>query len=154
MFTIIGLFLMGNIVTGLAEETSYRGYMQTPIETKYGLAISVFIVGTIFGLSHFGHSWMSIRYLPIYIIISAIYGILVHTTGSILPGVVLHAMGNTISGIYLKLKGPDITPILIWKTGPDLSFWINLILATTICMLAFAAYSKMKDEIEGQTESQ
>jgi membrane protease YdiL (CAAX protease family) len=147
MVTIIGLFLMGNIVTGLVEETSFRGYMQTPLESKYGITISIIIVGLIFGLIHFSHSWMSLRYLPIYIIISAIYGILVYTTGSILPGAVLHVAGNTISGIYLKLKGPIAAPTLIWTTGPDISFWINLILSITFCTLALAAYSKLRDVI-------
>jgi uncharacterized protein len=147
IITIIGLFLMGNIVTGIVEEAAFRGYMQTPIETSYGLTKAIIVVGIIFGLSHLSHSWVTLRYLPIYFIISAIYGILVHTTDSILPGIVLHSVGNTISGIVIWIRRYNPPSMLLWQTGLDKQFMINLIIGVVAGFLTIVAYFRLKAEI-------
>ena len=46
------LLSMSSIVAGVTEESAFRGYMQTPIEQRYGVLPAILVSGTIFGLLH------------------------------------------------------------------------------------------------------
>jgi len=84
--TAFVLLVMSSVVAGVTEEAAFRGYMQGPIERRYGLALAILVNGTVFGLLHFPNHpadvWMM---LPYYIAVSAAYGGLTWATNSILP---------------------------------------------------------------------
>jgi len=44
------LLAMQSIVAGVTEEAAFRGYMQSPIERVYGVAVAILVNGTLFGL--------------------------------------------------------------------------------------------------------
>jgi len=52
-WTVVPLLLMGAVVTGLMEEAAFRGYMQVPLEQRYGPEIAIGVVAVIFALAHF-----------------------------------------------------------------------------------------------------
>src|SRR5262245_17689341 len=124
--TLFLLCVMGSIVAGVTEEAGIRGYMQQPIERRYGPVAAILISGCVFGLLHFSHSNVSFQHVPFYIAVSAVFGMLAYLTGSILPGVVLHAFGDIFESAQL-LAGASIqqsTPRpLVWETGADATFW-------------------------------
>ena len=71
---------------GCDEEAAFRGYMQGPVERRYGLAVAVLVNGTLFGLLHFPtHPAYVLWMLPYYIAVSAVYGGLTWAANSILP---------------------------------------------------------------------
>lgn len=129
-FTILSLLLMAAPIAGIVEEAAFRGYMQRPIERRYGLAIAVLITGTMFAVAHLDFTPVL---LPYYVAVSAIYGTITYLTDSILPAIVLHTSGNIYSNIDLWLHGQaewqaaSGTAELIWQTGTDASFWVSLI---------------------------
>src|SRR5688572_971828 len=85
------LLVMASVVAGVTEEAAFRGYMQGPIERRYGLAIAVMVNGTAFGLLHFpNHPDAVVQMLPYYIAVAAVYGGLTWATNSILPAIALH----------------------------------------------------------------
>jgi membrane protease YdiL (CAAX protease family) len=47
------LLVMASIVAGVTEEAGFRGYMQGPIERRYGLAMGLLVNGVMFGVLHF-----------------------------------------------------------------------------------------------------
>jgi membrane protease YdiL (CAAX protease family) len=47
------LLTMSSIVAGVTEESAFRGYMQTPIERRYGVLPAILVNGAMFGLLHF-----------------------------------------------------------------------------------------------------
>src|SRR6266404_4262258 len=51
--------VMSSIVAGICEETGFRGYMQAPLEKKYGASAGIVITSVIFTLIHLSHSWAS-----------------------------------------------------------------------------------------------
>ena len=51
--TLFLLLVMASIVAGVTEEAAFRGYMQTPIERRYGVVSAIFVNGAMFGLLHF-----------------------------------------------------------------------------------------------------
>jgi membrane protease YdiL (CAAX protease family) len=133
-FTVVSLLLMAAPVAGIVEEASFRGYMQGPIERRYGPLVAILITGTMFAVAHLDFTpilW------PYYVAVAAIYGMVTYLTKSILPAVVLHTGGNLYSNFDLWLHGQAewqarSGPVpLIWTTGPDRAFWMS--------SLAFAA---------------
>ena len=77
--------VMGSVVAGISEETGFRGYMQAPIEKKYGPVTAIVITSAIFMLVHLSHSWAA-PIIPHIFFASVLLGILAFKTGSLIPG--------------------------------------------------------------------
>jgi uncharacterized protein len=127
--TAIALLTMASVVAGVTEEAAFRGYMQSPIERRYGLAAAILVNGAMFGLLHLpNHPQAVAVMLPYYIAVAAVYSGLTWATDSILPGVVLHVGGDIWSLVRLWATGKaewqrsgDVQP-LVWEGGVDASF--------------------------------
>ncbi len=141
--TVISLLLMAAPVAGIVEEAAFRGYMQGPIERRYGLVVAILITGTMFAVAHLD---FTLILWPYYVAVAAIYGTVTYLTQSILPAVVLHTGGNLYSNFDLWLHGQAEwqaaagSSALIWKTGADESFWIaslSLLLVTAGMVWAY-----------------
>ncbi len=147
--TVLLWVLMSAVVAGVAEEASFRGYMQGPIERRHGPVVAIVVTGSLFGLAHFTHPEVTAVLLPYYLAVAAVYGALAYLTNSILPSVVLHAGGNVLSAFDLFTRGraewqASPTPkALIWVTGPDASFWISLSLAVLVGAAAVSVYATL-----------
>ena len=126
--TVLLWLLMSAVVAGVVEETSFRGYMQRPIEHRHGPVVAILVTGTAFGLGHFTHPELTLVLLPYFLAVAAVYGALAHLTDSTLPSMVLHAGGNVFSAVGLFLGGRSEWQLssapkpLIWEAGPDTSF--------------------------------
>ena len=132
--TGVVLLVMASMVAGITGEAGFRGYMQGPIERRYGLAAAVLINGAVFGLLHFSnHPAAAIWMLPYYIAVSAAYGGVTWAADSILPALVLHVGGDVWSLTRLWITGrPEwqlspTAPPLIWDTGADGAFYVAAI---------------------------
>jgi len=99
-FTIFTLLLAAAPIAGIVEEAAFRGYMQRPIEKYCGLPIAILITGTMFAIAHLD---FTLILWPYYVAVAAIYGIVTHLAGSILPAIVLHTGGNIYSNMDLWL---------------------------------------------------
>jgi membrane protease YdiL (CAAX protease family) len=145
--TAFVLLAMSSVVAGVTEEAAFRGYMQGPIERRYGLAIAILVNGTAFGLLHFPNHpadvWIM---LPYYIAVAAAYGGLTWAANSILPALVLHSGGDVWSLSRLWLTGrPEwqLSPEpgkLIWETGIDAGFLLSAVAFIVFVGLTWWAY--------------
>jgi membrane protease YdiL (CAAX protease family) len=141
------LLAMASIVAGVTEEAAFRGYMQGPIERRYGVVIAILINGTAFGLLHFPNHpadvWIM---LPYYIAVAAIYGGLTWAANSILPALVLHSGGDVWSLVRLWMTGrPEwqLSPApanLVWETGVDAGFLVAAAAFVVLSALTWWAY--------------
>lgn len=105
-FTTVLLWVtMSAIVAGVVEETSFRGYLQRPIERRHGPVIAILVTGSLFGFVHFTHPEVGVVLLPYYLSVAAVYGTLAHLTDSTFPGMALHAGGNMFSAFGLITQG-------------------------------------------------
>ena len=148
------LLTMASIVAGVTEEAAFRGYMQGPIERRYGLAVAILVSGTAFGLLHFpSHPADVLLMLPYYIAVSAVYGGLTWAANSILPALVLHSGGDVISLGRLWMTGrPEwqlaaSPPALIRETGVDTAFIVavaSLVVLTGLTVLAYTAVRRQR----------
>jgi membrane protease YdiL (CAAX protease family) len=100
------LVVMGAVVAGVTEEVAFRGYMQTPIERRFGLTPAILIPGIAFGLLHFpNHPGDVVVMLPYYVAVTAVYGGITWAADSIVPALVLHIVGDVWSLTRLWLTG-------------------------------------------------
>jgi membrane protease YdiL (CAAX protease family) len=150
--TVVSLLLMAAPVAGIVEEAAFRGYMQGPIERRYGLIIAILVTGTMFAVAHLD---FTLILWPYYVAVAAIYGTVTYLTQSILPAVVLHTGGNIYSNSDLWLHGQaewqasSGPAVLIWKTGTDASFWISSIALLIVAAAMVSAYSKLARAARG-----
>ncbi|MBI1802829.1 MAG: CPBP family intramembrane metalloprotease [Ignavibacteriae bacterium] len=147
--TLFCFLLTGSAVAGIAEETSFRGYMQGPIERRHGPVVAILVTGSLFGFAHFTHPEVGLILMPYYLAVAAVYGALAYLTNSILPSMVLHAGGNVLGGIDLFARGqaewqaPSSPSPLIWETGADASFQISCVLVLLVGAAAVWAYAAL-----------
>lgn len=146
--TVLLWVVMSAVVAGVVEETSFRGYLQKPIERRYGPVVAILVSGSLFGFAHFAHPEIGFALMPYYLAVAAVYGALAYLTDSIFPSMVLHAGGNMFSAFDLYARGRSewqlsTTPRpLVWQTGPDSAFWANvaaLLVVGTLTVFAYAA---------------
>lgn len=153
-FTVVSLLLMAAPVAGIVEEAAFRGYMQGPIERRYGLAVAILITGTMFAVAHLD---FTLILWPYYVAVAAIYGVVTSLAKSILPAIVLHTCGNIYSNIDLWLHGraewqtSSDAAMLISKTGTDASFRITSIALLMVASATLLAYSKLAAAARQQT---
>jgi membrane protease YdiL (CAAX protease family) len=157
--TVLVLLTMASLVAGVTEEAAFRGYMQTPIEQRYGLPLAILVNGTMFGLLHFpNHPDDVLTMLPYYIAVAAVYGGLTWAANSILPSLVLHVGGDVWSLGRLWMTGrPEwqlspSQPALIRDTGLDRNFLIasaSLIALTGLAVAGYRAVRRMRLAAQG-----
>ena len=121
------LLLASAFFAGVIEEAAFRGYMQKPLEERYGIVWACLVTGTMFAVAHLSFTWVL---WPYYVAVQVIYGTVTFATKSILPAMALHTLGNTYSNFDLWLHGrsdwqtgPARTK-LVWETGADGALWI------------------------------
>lgn len=148
-FTLVVSLVMSALVAGIVEETSFRGYMQGPLEKRYGPTIAILVTGALFGFLHFTHREVTIVLMPFYMSVAAVYGALAYITNSILPGVALHAGGNLFSAILLlaggrsEWQGSTDPESLIWNSGADVSFLISVLAFLAVTAAAVGAFKML-----------
>lgn len=143
--TAVVLLLAAAPIAGLVEEAAFRGYLQGPIERRFGLPLAILVSGTMFAIAHLDFTWIL---WPYYLAVAALYGVVTHLTRSILPAVTLHTGGNLYSNFDLlrhgraewQAAGPAA---LIWKTGADGSFWLASAACVVFAVAAFWALGRL-----------
>ena len=150
LWTAWAVLIMGSIVAGVCEETGFRGYMQAPLERKYGPLIAIIVTSVVFMLIHLSHTWAA-PVLPHIFFASVLLGILSYKTGSITPGII----GHSILDIFdYSIWWSDITggfnKLTIFKTGIDLHFivWVLVfILALFVFARSIGRIGKISEKI-------
>lgn len=147
--TVLASVVMSAIVAGVVEETSFRGYLQKPIERRHGPVAAILVSGSVFGFAHFAHPEVGLVLMPYYLAVAAVYGALAYLTDSIFPSMFLHAGGNMFSAFDLFTRGRSewqLSPAprpLVWETGPDAAFWGNVVALLVVGTLTVFAYAAL-----------
>jgi membrane protease YdiL (CAAX protease family) len=114
--------LMSSSVAGICEETGFRGYMQVPLEKRYGAGAAIGITSLMFVLVHLEQAWAAPLLLHIFAL-SALLGILAYASGSLIPSMIGHAVMDVFNFSYWwsDVAGRwEMRTIL--ETGIDLHF--------------------------------
>jgi membrane protease YdiL (CAAX protease family) len=149
VLTVFAWVVMSAAVSGVVEETAFRGYIQGGIERRHGIAPAILVTGSLFGLVHFSHPEVGLVLLPYYLAVATVYGLLAAATNSTYPSMVLHAGGNVFSAFSLFTQGRSEWQLTaapqptIWQTGADGSFWTNLAMLAIAGAATAMAYREL-----------
>ncbi len=105
MWALISAVIVSAAATAIAEEAGFRGYMQVPIEERFGATVAVGVSTIMFVMVHVSHGVRPLlRNGPYYAAAGCVYGVLAYLTRSILPPLVLHFAGDIVTfGMRLSL---------------------------------------------------
>ena len=125
--------LVSALVAGICEETGFRGYMQVPIEKRYGPVWAIIISSIFFFLLHLDKTWAPLIIIHIFLA-SALLGLLAYSSGSIIPGIIGHTIMDIFNFSYWwsDLAG-NFERKTIFQTGIDIHFivWCLIFMITT-----------------------
>jgi membrane protease YdiL (CAAX protease family) len=129
-WSLYAALVMVSIVAGVSEEAGFRGYVQRPLEKRYGAVIAIGVSATCFWLVHLNHSAGLLR-APSLLVMGISLGILATCARSILPAIIAHATADTIVFVgSVSEIGPSYIwqPVLITETGLDGFFWVLMLM--------------------------
>jgi membrane protease YdiL (CAAX protease family) len=133
--------LLSSSVAGICEETGFRGYMQVPLEKRYGAGAAIGITSLVFVLIHLEQAWAAPLLLHIFAIASLL-GILAYASGSLIPSMVGHAVMDVFNFSYWwsDVAGRwEMRTIL--ETGIDLHFVLwSLVLGASVASFFWATW--------------
>ena len=145
------VIMMASLVAGICEETGYRGYMQVPLEKKYGPVAGISITSVVFAVAHIHQAWASgMLGMAVIFIISFMIGYLAYSTRSLLPGIIAHTAFDIINFSYWwsDVAGTfEGRPISI--TGVDNHFIITVtvvLLSAILFIISIRRLLKLKME--------
>jgi len=124
IITLLPSLLMSAMVAGISEEAGFRGYMQGPLERRYGPAMGIALTSIVFGLAHLTHS----AFVPAILFDigwGALYGFLTYRSGSIVPAIVLHSCSDAVEFLAAWRFPPGAPVPLAWVGGADPLFWFD-----------------------------
>jgi membrane protease YdiL (CAAX protease family) len=128
---------------GVVEEAGFRGFLISPIQRQHGWTIAILISGIMFFLDHhLSHAYATFVFLPFFLAISVVHGLLVKYSGSIRPSVLLHALADfVVIPVSYGLVG-TFSVESVSVTGIDRQFviWVAVML---ICFAAFVPALKV-----------
>ena len=113
----VSVLLAISAVAGVVEEAAFRGYLISQIQRRHGWIIAILISGVMFFVSHLNHAYVTLAFLPFFLVVSSIHGLLVYLTRSILPSVVLHSVADLITiPIQYGLIG-HVSVVPVWEAA-------------------------------------
>jgi membrane protease YdiL (CAAX protease family) len=91
--------VMSALVAGICEEVGFRGYMQVPLEKRYGPRVAIAITSLVFVIFHLNQAWAPPLLFHLFVL-SAGGGILAYAAGSLIPIIVAHAVLDVFNFAY------------------------------------------------------
>jgi len=144
------VIIMISAVAGICEEIGFRGYMQVPLEKRYGPLAAISIVSVIFVLAHLHQAWSGPIIIQIFFI-SVLFGSMAYYSNSLIPGIIAHFIMDICNfSFWWSNLGHQFDKNPIGETGVDNHFIIwtfILLLSIGIYIYLISRLKKLKTNI-------
>jgi membrane protease YdiL (CAAX protease family) len=124
--------IVASIVAGMCEETGFRGYIQRPLEKRYGPAGAITISTAAFAVLHLNQPWAITLMAPI-LLAGILLGVLAFSSQSLIPGMIGHAVMDVFNFSYWwwSLIGRyDRQPVFETGVDGDFVLWAGTLAAS------------------------
>jgi membrane protease YdiL (CAAX protease family) len=91
--------VMSALVAGICEEIGFRGYMQVPLEKRYGPGVAIAITSFMFLILHLNQAWAPPLLLHLFAW-GALFGTMAYASGSLIPSIVAHVVMDIFNFAY------------------------------------------------------
>jgi len=95
--TGVSLLVTLAVMTGIVEEGAFRGYMQVPLEERFGPVVAVVVVAIAFAIAHFPPPLV----FPIFVVGAAGWSVLAWLLNSTIPGMIAHTLVDAIFLLWI-----------------------------------------------------
>ena len=130
---------------GICEETGFRGYMQRPIEQRYGAPVAILISSLFFMALHLTKAWATPGMVPIVFGAGVLLGLLAWSSRSLIPGMIGHVvMDIGLFAYWWTGIAGDFTARTITDTGVDRPFVIACAAFTISLFTVLFAISRLR----------
>jgi membrane protease YdiL (CAAX protease family) len=133
--------VMSALVAGICEEVGFRGYMQVPLEKRYGPRVAIAITSLVFVVFHLNQAWAPPVLFHLFAL-SAGGGILAYAAGSLIPIIVAHVVLDVFNFAYWwsDVAGSfEMRPLA--ETGIDAHFVVwSLVFGASLALLVWTLY--------------
>ena len=130
---------------GICEETGFRGYMQRPIEQRYGAPVAILISSLFFMALHLTKAWATPGMVPIVFGAGVLLGLLAWSSRSLIPGMIGHVvMDIGLFAYWWTGIAGDFTARTITDTGVDRPFVIACAAFTISLFAVLFAISRLR----------
>lgn len=147
--------IMISIVAGISEEIGFRGYMQKPLERKYGPIIGITIVSLMFVLVHLHQAWSGPIIFHIFFI-SVLFGSVAYFSGSLIPGIIGHIIMDIFNfSFWWSTLGSQFDRLPIGETGMDYHFvlWSTVLVISVVAFILTLPKLKSNNEVSSNSQS-
>ncbi|MCP3986212.1 MAG: CPBP family intramembrane metalloprotease [bacterium] len=154
-WSLYSILLVISIVAGVSEEAGFRGYMQGPLEKRYGPVVAIGISTVMFWLAHLNHASGMARAIAL-IVMGGSLGALTWSARSILPALVTHATADATTFIGSTAGiGPDYlwAPTPLKDSGVDGFFWLMSAVVVVSGILSVVMLRKLAKVCRGIGQS-
>jgi membrane protease YdiL (CAAX protease family) len=108
--TVIGLLVSIAAIAAVTEEVAIRGYLQQPLESRYGVLPAILLSGLAWWLLHIDKvTW---THLPFHLFASLMLGYTAWLTRSLAPSMLAHFLGDAILQPAYLFRAPG----LVWRS--------------------------------------
>jgi len=133
------LLILGTVfIAPIAEEASYRGFLQISLERHYNVTSAVIYSSLFFAITHFLLVWT----IQIFLI-GVVLGYLAWRTKSLLPSIICHSINNAIALFTVK-KGEAVATYYEWHGHISPLFLIPAILILVLGIRFLDSYYREK----------
>ena len=150
-WTVYSTLIMVSIVAGVSEEAGFRGYMQTPLEQRYGAVVAIGVTAIVFWLAHLTHP-SGLARGPALMTMGIALGALAFASRSILPPLVTHAFADSVVFVGAQSKiGPGWlwSPPLLSESGVD-SAVVGTVIVALVAGIACVIAMRRLRRVTGQ----
>jgi membrane protease YdiL (CAAX protease family) len=146
---IWSILVLAAFVAAITEEVGFRGYMQVPLEKRYGPVTAIGIVSIVFMVAHLNQAWAG-GIVIVLIVVSAIWGVLARVSDSLVPGIVSHGLADVVNFSYwwTDIAG-SFNKRPVSETGVDAHFIVSsaaVLLLSAAFIAAARRTSRLRQE--------
>jgi membrane protease YdiL (CAAX protease family) len=130
---------------GICEETGFRGYIQQPIEKRYGAFVAILISSVLFTVIHLSKDWALMGMVPIIFGAGVLLGLMAWASGSLVPTMIGHTIMDVgLFAYWWTGTAGTFSARTIAVTGIDPAFVTSVAVAVTALAITLTAIVKLR----------